>query len=99
MTLTVTNASNVAYMINTASFTVFMKRVSSTLANVAVGDNVIVQGAVNGNLMTASSIIDQGAKGTNTSSTNGHPHGGNIGVGFGGFFGAIGGFFRHLFGF
>jgi hypothetical protein len=98
-TLTVTNASNVTYTINAASATVVVKGTSSTLTNVAVGDNVIVQGTVNGNSVTASSIIDQRAKVANTSSTNGQPHGGGIGVGLGGFFGAIGGFFRHLFGF
>jgi hypothetical protein len=49
--------------------------------------------------VTASSIIDQGAKVANASSTNGQSHGGGIGAGLGGFFGAIGGFFQHLFGF
>ena len=98
-TLTVTNTSNVTYAISAASSTVVVKGVSSTLANVAVGDNVIVQGTVNGNSVTASSILDQGAKVANASSTNGQSHGGGIGAGLGGFFGAIGGFFQHLFGF
>jgi len=97
-TLTVTNASNVTYSIDAASSTVVIKGVSSTLSNVAVGDNVIVQGIVNGDSVTASSIIDQGGKGANTSPANGQPHGGKN-MGFGGFFGAIGGFFRHIFGF
>jgi hypothetical protein len=98
-TLTITNSSNVPYTINVASATVVVKGASSTLSNIAVGDNVIVQGTVNGNSVTASSIIDQGVKGANTSSTNGQSHGGGIGAGLGGFFGAIGGFFQHLFGF
>jgi hypothetical protein len=98
-TLTVTNTSNVTYTINAAGATVVVKGASSTLSNVAVGDNVIVQGMVNGNSVTASSIIDQGAKVANASSTNGQSHGGGIGAGLGGFFGAIGGFFQHLFGF
>lgn len=98
-TLTVTNTSNVTYTINAANSTVVVKGASSTLANVAVGDNVIVQGTVNGNSVTASSIIDQGVKAMNASSTNGQSHGGGIGAGIGGFFGAIGGFFQHLFGF
>jgi hypothetical protein len=97
--LTVTNTSNVTYAIDAASATVEVKGVSSTISNVAVGDNVIVQGTVNGNSVTASSIIDQGAKPANASSTNGQSHGGGIGAGLGGFFGAIGGFFSHLFGF
>jgi hypothetical protein len=99
VTLTVTNTSNVTYTINAASATVVVKGASSTFSNVAVGDNVIVQGTVNGNSVTASSIIDQGVKSANTSSTNGQSHGGGIGAGLGGFFGAIGGFFQHLFGF
>ncbi len=98
-TLTVTNASNVTYTINAAGATVVVKGASSTLANVAVGDTIIVQGTVNGNSVTASSIIDQGTKATNASSTNGQSHEGGIGAGLGGFFGAIGGFFQHLFGF
>jgi hypothetical protein len=96
-TLTVTNTSNVTYTINVASATVVVKGVSSTIANVAVGDSIIVQGTVNGNSVTASSIIDQGTKVANTSSTSGQSHG--VGAGLGGFFGAIGGFFQHLFGF
>jgi hypothetical protein len=98
-TLTVTNTSNVTYTIDAASATVVVKGASSTLTNVAIGDNVIVQGTVDGNAVTASSIIDQGAKSANASSTNGQSHGGGIGASFGGFFGAIGGFFQHLFGF
>lgn len=99
-TLTVTNAGNVTYTIDAASSTVVVKGASSTLANVAVGDNVIVQGVVNGNSVTASSIIDQGAK-PGTGSANGSstpPRGNPLGF-FGGLFGAVGGFFQHLFGF
>ena len=99
-TLTVTNASNVTYTINAASTTIVKNGTSTAIANIAVGDNVIVQGVVNGNAVTASSIIDQGAKRVNSSSTNGSstkPQGG--GFGFGGIFSAIGGFFQHLFGF
>lgn len=99
-TLTITNASNVTYTIDAANATVVVKGATSTVANIATGDNLIVQGAVNGNAVTASSIIDQGQKPAassgNASST--HP-GAGMGAGIGGFFGAIGGFFKHLFGF
>ena len=100
-TLTVTNPSNVTYTIDAASSTVVIKGQASALANVAVGDNVLVQGTVNGTSVIASSIIDQGTKGANVSSTVGTPqsHGGGIGARIGGFFGGIGGFFQHLFGF
>lgn len=90
-TLTITNKSNVTYSIDATSATVTKAGATSTLSSVAVGDNVLVQGAVNGNAVTASSIIDQGSSAkTNTS---GSTHG------MGGFLGAIGGFFHHLFGF
>lgn len=99
--ITVTNASNVTYAIDAASTTIVKNGTSTTIGNIAVGDSLIVQGTVNGNSVTASSIIDQGVKGANGSSTNGSstkPKGGP-GFGFGGIFSAIGGFFQHLFGF
>jgi hypothetical protein len=99
-TLTVTNASNVTYTINAASSTIVKNGTSTAIGTIAVGDTVIVQGTVSGTSVTASSIIDQGTRGANASSTNAsssQSHGG--GFGFGGFFGAIGGFFQHLFGF
>ena len=99
--ITVTNASNVTYTIDAASTTIVKNGTSTAIGNIAVGDNLIVQGTVNGNSVTASSIIDQGVKGSNGSSTNGSstkPKGGG-GFGFGGIFSAIGGFFQHLFGF
>jgi hypothetical protein len=99
-TLTVTNASNVTYTIDAASATIVKDNATSTISNVATGDTVIVQGTVNGNSVTASSILDQGTKGQNASSTGGTSssasHGGNF---VSGIFGAIGGFFSHLFGF
>ena len=94
--LTVTNASNVTYTIDTTSATIVKNGTTSTIASVAVGDGVVVQGAVNGTSITASSVIDHGARGTQASSTGpGGPRGGS----FGGIFSAIGGFFQHLFGF
>jgi hypothetical protein len=100
-TITVTNASNVTYTIDAASSTVVKNGTSSVIGNIAVGDDLIVQGVVNGNSVTASSIIDQGAKTSSGGTSSSAPHGigGVIGVRVGGFFGAIGGFFQHLFGF
>jgi len=98
--LTVTNASNVTYTIDATSATIVKNGTSSSISSIATGDSVIVQGTVNGTAVTASSVIDQGVKGNpsspNASSSN-ESHGG--GFGFGGIFGAIGGFFQHLFGF
>ena len=95
-TLTIINKSNVTYSVNAAAATVFKGNATSSISNVAVGDKVIVQGAVNGSSIVASSVIDQGAASTNADESNG------VGMharGMGGFFGAIGGFFQHLFGF
>jgi hypothetical protein len=99
-TLTVTNASNVTYTINAASSTIIKNGTSTTVASVAVGDNLIVQGTVSGTSVTASSVIDQGVKNGNTSSSGASASGSHgAGFGFGGIFSAIGGFFKHLFGF
>jgi hypothetical protein len=96
--ITVTNASNVVYTVNAASTTIVKNGTTTAIGNVAVGDNVIVQGTVNGTSVTASSILDQGTKGANSTSTTPKGEGSGEG-GFGGFFGSIGGFFKHLFGF
>lgn len=95
--LTVTNASNITYSVDASKATIVKGGATSTIANLAVGDSVVVQGTVNNTSVTAASVIDQGAKDKNSSSTESDKpasHGG-----FGGFFGAIGGFFSHLFGF
>lgn len=99
-TLTVTNEGNVTYTIDAASTTIMKSGTSTAFSNIAVGDNIIVQGVINGNSVTASSIIDQGtrANGSSTNASSSRPKGG-IGIGFGGFFGVIGGFFQHIFGF
>ena len=88
--LTVTNASNVTYSVDASSATIVKKGTTSTIANVAIGDNVIVQGTVNGTSVTASSVIDQGVANAGNSGTQGARVG---------FFGTIGNFFKHLFGF
>jgi len=96
-TITITNNSNVAYTIDATSAKFVVPGVTSpTVSNVAVGDNVVVQGTVNGNSVVASSVIDQKAKTDNSSNSNNtKPK-----VSFlGGFVGGIGDFFKHLFGF
>ncbi|HQT82724.1 MAG: hypothetical protein B7W98_00575 [Parcubacteria group bacterium 20-58-5] len=90
--ITVTNQSNLTYTVDVTNATVTKPGVTSaTTANIAVGDRVVVQGTVNGTSVTASSVIDQGTPPSTASGTT-PAHGG-------GFFGAIGGFFAHLFGF
>ncbi len=88
-TLTVTTKSGTAYTVNAASTTVMKMGATAVLSNIASGDNVVVQGTVNGTSVTASSIIDQG-----TPPTNGEDAGEGRG-----FFHDIGGFFMHMFGF
>lgn len=61
-----------------------------TLSNIAIGDNVIVQGTVNGTSVVASTVIDQGKP----ANTIGNNSGKKMGL-----FGPIRQFFTRLFGF
>jgi hypothetical protein len=85
-TFSVTNNGSATYSVDASSATVVKGNATSTVSNIAVGDHVVVQGAVNGTSVTASSVIDSGAATTG-------------GRGLGGFLGSIGSFFQHLFGF
>ncbi len=89
--LTVTTGNNVVYTVDVTNAKFTQGQNTITLANVQAGDKVIVQGAVNGTAITASNIIDQRASSDNNSSNQKQPKPG--------FFGRIGGFFTHLFGF
>lgn len=88
-TITITNKSNVTYMIDATNAVIKKGSATSTLSGISTGDSLIVQGTVNGNSVTASSIIDTGAMAGNSNSSKPHP----------GFLGGIFGFFQHLFGF
>lgn len=97
-TLTVTTKSGVIYAVTVASTATISKMGvtgTATIANVVNGDNVVIQGTVNGTSVTASSVIDQGTT-PSKPSISGSPEGTET---HGGFFGAVGGFFSHLFGF
>ena len=95
-TLTITNKSNVAYTVDATNAVIEKNNATSTLSSVTVGDNVIVQGTINGSAVTASSVIDQGTAPVVGGTTgNSEERRG----GFFGFFSGIGGFFAHLFGF
>lgn len=95
-TVTVTNASDVTYTVDVTNATIVKNGTTTTVSGLVTGDTVVVQGTVNGTSITASSVLDQGAKPAVASSTTAK---GSFGVRFQGFFGAIGGFFAHLFGF
>jgi hypothetical protein len=93
-TLTVTNKSNVTYSVETSGAKFLQGSTTIAFSNLKQGDNVIVQGTVNGTNVTASTVIDQGqpvAAGTTGTPTK---HGF-----LGGIFGGIGSFFSHIFGF
>ncbi len=90
--VTITNKSNVTYTIDASSAVVAKNNATSSVSEIAVGDNLIVQGAVNGNSITASSILDHATPNVATNPNNG---GGIVRM----FVGRIGGFFHSLFGF
>ena len=93
--LTVTNKSNITYTVDATNATVEKGNIASSTSAIAVGDNVVIQGTVSGNSITATSVIDGGSNTATANSTNGtlstHQSGG--------FFGGIGNFFHSLFGF
>ena len=92
-TLTITNKSNVTYTVDGSTAKVQNKGALSTISTVVVGDNVVVQGTINGTAVTAYSVIDQGA----TPSPSVKPN--DEEKARGKFFGGIGRFFQLLFGF
>jgi len=91
-TLTITNASNVIYSVDATNAKIVEGQNTIAVSSIKVGDSVVVQGAVNGTSITASSVIDQ------TGNPGMTPPGNNQGK-HTGFFGGIGSFFMHLFGF
>ena len=97
-TITIANTSNVTYTVDATNAKFVVGGVTSpTISNVAVGDNIVVQGSVNGNSVVASSILDQKAKTNNyTENFGSNPKPRDF---MGGMMGGIGNFFKRLFGF
>ncbi len=60
-TLTVANKGNAVYTVDASSATIMKAGATSTIASIATGDNVIVQGAVNGTSVVAAFVHDRGA--------------------------------------
>lgn len=88
-TLTITNKSNVTYTIDATNAKITKEgNATASISNLIVGDMVVVQGTVNGNAIVASSVLDQAKVASTTT-----------GVQHKGFFGSIGSFFSHLFGY
>lgn len=100
-TFTLTNSGSATYSVDASSATIKKGSATSTASDLAVGDHVIVQGAVNGSSVTASTVLDQGAP-SSASSASGASASANVsgnGRGLGGFLGGLGNFIKHLFGF
>ena len=94
-TLTVTTGNGVAYTVDASNAKIVKGKDITTLSSVAVNDGVLVQGAVNGSSIVASTVIEEPKRPTqqNTNPTDPKPaeeHG---------LIGNLGGFFMHLFGF
>ncbi len=90
-TLTVTNKSNVTYTVDVTTAKIMQGSNTVTISNLTVGDSVIAQGIVNGNTVVASTLIDQKVQpASTTGATTVQPKG---------FFGRVGSFFAHLFGY
>lgn len=99
-TLTITNnGGGSTYNIDASSATILKSGATSTLAAIQVGDAVLAQGAINGTIVTATSIIDQGQRPADNQQGSGQTSSGSRKSGVLGFFGGVGGFFKHLFGF
>jgi hypothetical protein len=93
--ITVKN-NNQTYTVDASSAKVVKAGVANaTVSNVAVGDTVIIQGTVNGNAVVASTILDKPVKTENSSSQPST----NPALPRMRFFGGVGNFFKHLFGF
>ena len=88
--ITITNKSNVTYVVDASNAKIVTGNTTGTISNVAVGDSIVVQGTVNGTSVTATTIIDQAKPANAPTAGKPAPKG---------FFGSIGSFFSHLFGF
>lgn len=99
-TIQITNKSNVSYTITTSSSTKFVVTgvTNPTISDIKDGDNLVVQGTVNGTSITASSVIDQKAKTNNNTSNSGNNQKPKSDF-MGGVMSGITIFFKHLFGF
>jgi len=92
-TMTITNNSNVTYSVDASSAKFSVTGITTpTISNVAVNDNIVVQGAVNGNYVVASFVIDHKAPANKNTGNANNPESQ-------GFMGGIMNFFKHMFGF
>jgi hypothetical protein len=88
--LTITNKSNTQYAVDITNAKITQGPNTITVANLKVGDSVIAQGTINGTAVVATSLTDQTRPAVANGSTTTPRKG---------FFGGLGQFFAHLFGF
>ena len=96
--LSITNEGGASYTIDASGAAVVRQGATSTVSAISAGDRVVVQGSVNGSTVTATSVIDQGAKPADqsaTSTNSSDDHQGPMGRALG----FIGNFFHRVFGF
>lgn len=84
--ITITNKSNASYTVDISNAKITKNGSASAASTISVGDTILVQGTINGTAVTAVNIVDSA-----NASAHANAHAG--------FFGAIGNFFAHLFGF
>lgn len=99
-TFALATKSGISYTVDASAAAIMKAGATSTLAALAGGDAVVVQGAVTGTAVTASTVIDHGAP--PAEAAGGTSEDGALRGPRGGFFARIGGFFGgflHLFGF
>lgn len=100
--ITITNRSNVVYTADIAKAAISKNNATTTIQSVVAGDNVIVQGTINGTSVIASTVIDNGAqKAQDVEATSNKIHK-NEDMNQSqktGFLGQMTGFFSRMFGF
>jgi hypothetical protein len=95
--ITIKNVSNITYTVNATNAKIVKQGATSTISNIIVGDNLMVQGPVNGSSITATLIRDQGVDQNNnlTENKDGKENK-KVSIGF---WGGFRGFFKNIFGF
>ena len=100
-TITIKNESDTTYTVDATNAKVLKGNATSTVADIVVGDHVVVQGTVNGTSITATSVFDQVKKpdGQRGDDKGGENNGDKNNSEKPGFFGKMKGFFGRMFGF
>ena len=89
--VTVTNPSGVTYTVDVTNAKIIKGPTAVTVTTLVVGDKVLVQGTVNGTAVSATTVIDQSIPAVIQNQ--------NPAPAPKGFFGGVGSFFKHMFGF